>query len=418
MKWGDFRSLFRGIAWKRLTPHEVDPSVSNGHEFQGVGKLRSLIGTEKRDRLPTTYVLLHDDNEPDVLELWSSWYDARANDPTRSAEWRLYYPAEAGAIQAKMAAGDLLVVAVTQQENLLVLLARSGSDRERELEVLFGIREDSNEKLQVRSFDAPLDIDFTTVVLLEQLGLSLPALPVGDGADVVREIVDLLETDHSEKLPSGRIIATMVRDNVPRVSALEEPDAALTTWIETEAAVYRGWEDRKIARRLLEGFVHLDGTADVDAFRTFSMALRQSRVSRAGGALQYHMETLLREWAIPYVMEPTIDGGESPDFLFPSAKAYTDASFPAANLRMLAAKYTAKDRWRQVLNEAERIPQKHLLTLEPAISKGQLSLMQRASLTPVIPAPIRNKYADDARGGILTVQGFIDELRSVQTQWS
>ncbi|HEY0930775.1 MAG TPA: type II restriction endonuclease, partial [Gemmatimonas sp.] len=172
------------------------------------------------------------------------------------------------------------------------------------------------------------------------------------------------------------------------------------------------------ARRLLEGFVHLDGTADVDAFRTFSMALRQSRVSRAGGALQYHMETLLREWAIPYVMEPTIDGGESPDFLFPSAKAYTDASFPAANLRMLAAKYTAKDRWRQVLNEAERIPQKHLLTLEPAISKGQLSLMQRASLTPVIPAPIRNKYADDARGGILTVQGFIDELRSVQTQWS
>ena len=36
-------------------------------------------------------------------------------------------------------------------------------------------------------------------------------------------------------------------------------------------------------------------------------------------------------------------------------------------------KSTCKDRWRQVLSEADRIPNKHLFTLEAAISENQTS---------------------------------------------
>ena len=43
---------------------------------------------------------------------------------------------------------------------------------------------------------------------------------------------------------------------------------------------------------------------------------------------------------------------------------------------MLAAKTSCKDRWRQVLAEADRIRTKHLLTLEPAISKIQTAEMR------------------------------------------
>ena len=89
MRWGDFREYFRGFAWKRLTPHEVDPEVSNGHEFQGVGRLKEILGADTAERLPATYFLLHDEpEEPDVLSLWAKWYDARANTPSRSSEWR------------------------------------------------------------------------------------------------------------------------------------------------------------------------------------------------------------------------------------------------------------------------------------------------------------------------------------------
>lgn len=59
-----------------------------------------------------------------------------------------------------------------------------------------------------------------------------------------------------------------------------------------------------------------------------------------------------------FVHRPVIEGGKRPDFLFPTQVAYEDPAFPANRLRMLAAKTTCKDRWRQVLNEANRITTK------------------------------------------------------------
>ena len=415
MNWGDFRQHFRGFAWKRLTPHEVDARVSHGHEFQGVSRLRQILGTETAERLPTKYILLHEDaDDVETLDLWSKWYDARVNNPDRPAEWRLYYPAEAQAIQSQMRAGDLMVMAVTQQRGLLILLAPARSDRERQLELLFGITEEAADGMQVRSLDTALPMDFVTATILEQLGLGRIELPSGGDSAAVEQLIERLAVDHPEQLPPGVTIASLVRAALAKIDAVDAPDEALFRWIEAEAAIYRGWEGRKIATRLLQGFLLASGAADVDSFRVFSMALRQSRVSRAGGALQYHIRELLDAHRLKYVMEPKIDGGELPDFLFPSEQAYNDASFPAERLRMLAAKYTAKDRWRQVLNEAERIPNKHLLTLEAAITVKQIDLMQRAKLTLVIPAAIRARYSAPLASRISTVSAFFAELQDLQ----
>lgn len=414
MNWGDFRQHFRGFAWKQLTPHEVDPGVSNGHEFQGVGRLRTILGTDEAERLPTTYVLLHDESDDvEVLSAWSKWYDARAKNPTRSSEWRLYYPAEAGSIQSRMRAGDLMVLAVTNERQLLILLAAAGSNRERELQVLFGISDVEREGLQVRAFDSPIPMDFVTATILEQLGLGRVEVPTGGDGAIVSRLIDEIEAEYPEQLPPGKTIAALIRSWIT-VDEVGQPDDALGRWIEAEAAVYRGWEDRKIARRLLAGFLLENGGADVDAFRRFSMGLRQSRVSRAGGALQYHFRALLDAWHIRYEMEPEIDGGEIPDFLFPSANAYNDATFPRDQLRMLAAKFTAKDRWRQVLNEAEQIRDKHLLTLEAAISGKQMNLMQRARLTLVMPTSIGGRYPAPYGERILSVRAFLAELAELQ----
>lgn len=413
MNWGDFQKLFRGVAWKRLTPHEVDPRVSNGHEFQGVGRLKQLLGEEKQERVPTTYLLLQDEGQPDVIELWSSWYDSRENNPNRSAEWRLYYPAEASEIQAKLHAGDLMVCAVTANGQLLILFARAGGDRERELQVLFDLSDFPDQRLQVREFDRPLPIDFATATLLEQLGLPVPVHAIDDGSNAVERIVDEFDVHHREKLPAGRDVAALVQATMSGIDPTSAPDDALAKWIEVETAAYRLWEDRKIARRLVDGFISHDGVPDVDGFRTFSMSLRQSRVSRAGGALQYHMETILQAWNIQYVAQLAVDEGELPDFVFPSAEAYADESFPPSKLRMLAAKHTAKDRWRQVLNEARRIPAKHMLTLDAAISDKQMKLMTLAALKLVIPRSIRNRYKPSNQTDILTVKDFLSELKEV-----
>ncbi|MFC6252851.1 type II restriction endonuclease [Pseudophaeobacter arcticus] len=51
-------------------------------------------------------------------------------------------------------------------------------------------------------------------------------------------------------------------------------------------------------------------------------------------------------------------------------------------------KSTCKDRWRQVLAEAEKVSRKHLLTLEPGISEPQTDQMEASSLQLVVPAPV------------------------------
>jgi len=214
-------------------------------------------------------------------------------------------------------------------------------------------------------------------------------------------------------LPQGEKVSALIRERLPHVDGREDPDDALFRWIEAEAAMYRGWEDRKIAKRLRDGFVDSVGDPDVAVFRQFSMSIRQSRVSRAGGALQYHFRELLELAHIPFVMEPEIDGGEVPDFLFPSKQAYEDTDFPESKLRMLAAKFTAKDRWRQVLNEARRIRSKHLLTMEAGISVKQRRLMKDALLTLVLPKAVRDKYGADDQPDIMTVRSFLVHLKEV-----
>src|SRR5690625_4439523 len=127
MNWGNIEKEYAGFGWKRLSSHEIDPKVSNGHEFQGVKALGELLGYEKLREIPTNYYLIEDDPEgnpvvADYIESHSSWYDSRERDAKRSAEWRLYYPAAAGRIQVRCRVGDLMVIGRRRNGSLSVLL--------------------------------------------------------------------------------------------------------------------------------------------------------------------------------------------------------------------------------------------------------------------------------------------------------
>ena len=74
---------------------------------------------------------------------------------------------------------------------------------------------------------------------------------------------------------------------------------------------------------------------------------------------------------------------------------------------MLGVKTTCKDRWRQVLNEAHRIPEKHLLTLQPGISEHQTTEMQQASLTLVLPRRLHETYSETQTGYLMDVSEFL-----------
>jgi hypothetical protein len=78
---------------------------------------------------------------------------------------------------------------------------------------------------------------------------------------------------------------------------------------------------------------------------------------------------------------------------------------------MLAVKTTCKDRWRQILNEAERIKKKHLLTLQEGVSVGQFEEMVNTSVQLVVPEPLRSKFPSSIQQHLQTIESFIGDVR-------
>ena len=83
-------------------------------------------------------------------------------------------------------------------------------------------------------------------------------------------------------------------------------------------------------------------------------------------------------------------------------------------LTMLGAKRTCKDRWRQVLSEANRIANKHLLTMQPSISQHQTDEMKDANLQLVVPRSLFNSYQPAQQSWLMDVKGFIELVKSRQ----
>ncbi|MGO7727946.1 type II restriction endonuclease [Rhizobium leguminosarum] len=154
----------------------------------------------------------------------------------------------------------------------------------------------------------------------------------------------------------------------------------------------------------------------IDSFLGIASSILQSRKSRAGKSLEYHVRGILQEEGlIPdlnFAYNPKTEGRKQPDFIFPSLQAYQDPSFPPERLRMLAAKTTCKDRWRQILNEANRIPVKHLLTLQQGVSKNQFEEMTDAGVRLVVPAPLHRSYPRSVRPHLITLAQFIGDIRA------
>jgi hypothetical protein len=143
----------------------------------------------------------------------------------------------------------------------------------------------------------------------------------------------------------------------------------------------------------------------------FSLSVQNRRKSRAGHALGNHVEAILQAHTIVHKREATTEKRNGPDFLFPSEAAYHDAGFSAQSLRMLAVKTSCKDRWRQVMAEADRIAPKHLLTLEPGISAPQTAEMAGAQVQLVIPRGIFSSYSAAQQAGLINFADFIKLVR-------
>ena len=160
---------------------------------------------------------------------------------------------------------------------------------------------------------------------------------------------------------AARVISYAVTLN--RTVSLTDPDRAILQWTEQEYKLFRALEQARYGNKVANGF------STVDDFVALANQVLNRRKSRAGKSLEHHLAAIFDENQIQYTSQAVTEGNKRPDFIFPSEAAYHDFSFPVNRLTSLAAKTTCKDRWRQILNEADRLRdgRKYLCTLQQGI---------------------------------------------------
>lgn len=140
------------------------------------------------------------------------------------------------------------------------------------------------------------------------------------------------------------------------------------------------------------------------------------RKSRAGKSLEHHLSALFTGNDIQFTPQAVTEGNKKPDFIFPSAESYHTPSFPVEKLASLAAKTTCKDRWRQVLNEADRLrsQNKFLCTLQQGISIAQLEEMKSEKVVLVVPEQYIKTYPQKYQSDIWTLKKFIGYIKEIE----
>ena len=211
------------------------------------------------------------------------------------------------------------------------------------------------------------------------------------------------------EFPSGRDIFRFIENKIPQENWSRTLDELLIKRRNVEFDVFAEVERHDVLPNIKDGFT------TVDEFIKYANSVANRRKSRAGTSLELHLESIFRYERLQFETQVVTEQNKKPVFVFPSAVAYHDPVFPDLKLHMLASKTCCKDRWRQVINEADRIKQKHLFTLQEGVSSNQLAEMYENGIVLVVPQPIMTSFPADYRDKIMNLTGFVDYIRTSQS---
>ena len=230
------------------------------------------------------------------------------------------------------------------------------------------------------------------------------------------KIAQLLQdfADRFDSFPDTRQMALGARDcynrayNISDNALVQTPDNILLNWIDAEFRLFRYIEERVYADFISKPF------GSIDAFVQSANEVLNRRKSRAGKSLEHHLADIFTNNNLIFQEQAITEDNKKPDFLFPNADCYHNLEFPTDDLIVLGAKTTCKDRWRQVLTEADRVDVKYLFTLQQGISKNQLKEMHDSRLTLVVPHKYIGSFPKEYQSEISDLASFIAKVKKKQ----
>jgi type II restriction enzyme len=188
----------------------------------------------------------------------------------------------------------------------------------------------------------------------------------------------------------------------------EDPDKRLIDWLDAEYQLFKIIENDRYDSRIKTPFNSVGELVET------ANTILNRRKSRAGKSLEHHLAEIFTLFKISFESQVITEDNKRPDFLFPGGEAYANSGYDESKLVMLASKTTCKDRWRQVLNEADRIKTKHLFTLQQGVSTNQLKEMVKYNVQLVVPRSYLSSYPKEYRSKIMILEQFLTFTRSTQ----
>lgn len=395
-----------GTVWyvKRLSGNDT---LANGTHQAGPYIPKELLFSvfpslnRPADENPDVRFDAYIDSHADHRKIRAVWYNNKLRGGTRNEARLTNFGGSASAVLDPESTGALTIFAFVNSEageaqECHIWVCRSATEEDL-IEERIGVVEPGNvimwsaEKGVIRDLFTPLQ-RLRTDCRLEPSELP-PAwrITFPSGEEIIRKAVELR-----------------------RDSSLD-PDERLVRRRKCEYEIFLSVEEAIELPAIQSGF------SNIDDFVAKAQSILQRRKSRSGRSLELHAREILIEEGLKagtdFDYQATSETGKSPDFLFPSAAAYSDNSFPTARLRMLAVKTTFRDRWRQILEEADRIAVKHLLTMQEGVSVGQFQQISEAGIRLVVPAGLHSAYPIGVRNELLSFEDFLGEIRLIQQAW-
>ncbi len=223
--------------------------------------------------------------------------------------------------------------------------------------------------------------------------------------EAIKDLQDFPQTSEMGKM------AQEIYNNLNKIAAekvCQSPDKILLNWYDTELLLFRSLEEK------VYNPIYTKPFTDCQSLIEFSNKILNRRKSRAGKSLEHHLSAIFTAESLIFEEQAITENNKRPDFLFPNAICYHNFEFPADDLTILGAKTTCKDRWRQVINEADRVDEKYLFTLQQGISKNQLKEMADENIRLVVPQSHIDSYPEEYRDSLNTLSGFIKIVKGKQ----
>lgn len=369
----------------------------HAHELSGVAGLKKFFESTEDMGGKMDWYYFEDDIESKKEKIEFHYYDARRNKPKRS-EWRLY---PKGEFLSNFNEGDWCFFIEDCQGQKHGLFFHKDSAFLRAAKNFFNVEETGDlfeeiddEKLCSR------ELQFLQRIILEEIGL-------GNLIEPSKTDEELVIKEFGHEFPETKTFSQFARNQTDVEN--EDDDITLIRWLDREYELFKALEKLVVEKKIKKGF------KDIESFLELAKSTTNRRAVRMGLGFENQLEELFKRSGLNYSRGAFTELRKKPDFIFPGSEEYQNKEYPESSLYMLGAKSSCKERWRQILTEAERIKTKHLCTLEAAISEHQTAEMRESNIVLVVPSPLQTTYKSNQKPQMIDVAGFVELIRHNQS---